>query len=138
MADAISVKMVRGVWIARAMLVLLGLSSLCLITRPDAMHIFAGLCVLGTFWGIPAWVHGVWPQKLDEQGVTVGYGRRFLWSDLKDIRVIAQKRGATTVNYRFELKFKSGQARFGYNQTANAKEVLAFLESKAGRPLLPT
>ena len=89
------------------------------------------------FWGLPAWLYAVWPRSVDEQGITLGFGRRFLWSDLKDVRVIAQKRGARTVNYRFELRFNGGTARFGYNQTVNAKEVIAFMERILKRPLLP-
>jgi hypothetical protein len=138
MADTITVKLDGGVRLARVMLAVMGLGGICVFTRPDALHIFAGLCVMGTFWGIPIWVHALTPKTLDAQGLTCGFGRRFLWSDLEDVRVIAQKRGTRTVNHRFELKFKSGQARFGYNQVANAKEVVAFLERIAQRPLLPT
>jgi hypothetical protein len=137
MADTISVKVDGGVRVARALMLLFGLGAIC-VFRPDASHVLASLLIFGAFWGIPAWLHSQQLKQLDDQGATAGFGRRFLWSDLKHVHVVALKRGSRTVNYRFVLEFKGGKARFAYNQTPNAKEAVAFLERIAQRPLLPT
>jgi len=123
--------------VARAMMPLFGVCGVGLLLNPAPARLFASALVLGTFVGVPLWVHAVSPRALDEQGCTAGFGRRFRWSGLADVRVIAQRRGGHTVNHRFVLRFENGSVRFGYHQLANAAEVVAFLERVLKRKLLP-
>jgi len=136
--DTVAVKLRTVVRLAPYVLLLFALPGVgMLVQHRDATTTLAVLLIVTIFVGIPAWVHGAWPKRLDEQGCTLGFGRRFLWSDLQNVRVAAQKRGAYIVNFRFELTFKGGTGRFGLGQLQNAQQVVWFLERITNRKLLP-
>src|SRR4051812_18818606 len=59
-------------------------------------------------------VYAVIPKSLDGEGVSMPFGRRFLWRDLKDIQIIGQVRYGRTFGYRYVFVFGKffHQARF--------------------------
>jgi hypothetical protein len=99
--------------------------------------IIATLVALGTF-GVMAifffWITRSWVASLDDEGLTLRNGKRFLWKDLIMVRAVTVRHtSGIRLTGRVELSFYSGpRIRIVPFSTGNSEEVLAFLSLKAG------
>lgn len=73
------------------------------------------------------------PKVLDQTGVTRCDGKRFLWTELKQIKYINTKATSQQLNH-VELHFPTGQVRVFPLTLSNAGEVLRFIENLKSPP----
>ena len=99
--------------------------------------IIATLVALGTF-GVMAifffWITRSWVGSLDDEGLTLRNGKRFLWKDLISVHAVTVRHPTgIRLTGRVELSFYTGKPiRIVPFSTGNSEEVLAFLSAKAG------
>ncbi len=135
--DGMETRATSGVRTSRLLMGLGAVLGLALFLHPSPLKIAVGLGIIGLFVAVPLMAHAVTPSRVDINGVTLGFGRRAQWKDLRDIQVIKQVRAGQAVNYRFVLTFVGATARFGLNQIENGREVVTFIERATRRILLP-
>ncbi len=89
-------------------------------------------------WGVMGifffWVSRSWVGSLDDEGLTLRNGKRFLWKDLISVRAVAVRHTTgIRLTGRVELSFYTGpKIRIVPFSTGNSNEVLAFLSSQVG------
>ena len=83
------------------------------------------------------WLYWVRPKGVDEQGLVMHFGRRMLWRDYVDTRLVKlMSRAHGHVGWRLELKFKNGIARLDSITWRNFDEAAAMVERGIGKKLI--
>jgi hypothetical protein len=109
------------------------------LRTPNRVNLIVGLIGLLLFAMLP-FLYLLRLRRVDREGASLNSGRRYLWRDLKDIKVIRQLRYGQVVGYRFVFTFggeRRGKLRFATAGLAEPLEVIGFIERVLGRRLLP-
>lgn len=103
-----------------------------LTPRPFGCFIvFLGLI---SFWIIPLMLRsreGVFPKRLDDEGIMTRAGKRIPWSDLKSVKHLRYKlRGGRSVMEEYNFTSSQGRVQFFSNRIFNFNEVMTYVWSK--------
>lgn len=90
--------------------------------RTTAYYMLGIAVFLCSVPAIMLWARTRWVSCLDEQGVTLRNGRRFLWRDYERIEVVRHQKLRMTNNYN--LVFKTGTVGIYHLMAENYGEVM--------------